>query len=232
LLTNHQSRFAGYHFVNAPWSDIITLEDLDQVTGELILTYRDSADKPVVLDEDRYETYREPDHPRYFFRRLMWASLLSGGHSTYGGFRTYEAHAVPENGKDTADVRGIQGYYDGSITLSGGNDFVHIHRFFEDARIALAGLVPDDDFTGGDPSRIKCIRDEKVCVIYLANPDHPSPDKARASEKIPQVQVLLSGATARWFNPSTGKWYDGFQLGKGTQTLRAPSGGDWVLLLR
>jgi hypothetical protein len=31
-------------------------------------------------------------NPRYFVRRLMWASLLSGGHATYGGGRTYEAY--------------------------------------------------------------------------------------------------------------------------------------------
>jgi hypothetical protein len=162
----------------------------------------------------------------------MWANLLSGGHATYGGFHTYEAHATSDHGKDTADVRGIQGYYDGNIRLSGGDDFVHIQRFFKDTRITLAGLVPDDDFPGGDPSRIKCIRDEKVSLIYLANPDHPSPEKATASEDIPQVEVLLPGATARWFNPSTGKWYRKFRLGKGSHKLIAPSGGDWVLLLR
>ncbi len=83
LLTNHQSRFKGYHFIHAGWSDITTLEDLDQVKGELLLQYRKTSGVPVVLDEDRYETYREPKHPRYFFRRLMWASLFSGGFATY-----------------------------------------------------------------------------------------------------------------------------------------------------
>ncbi|HUT19531.1 MAG TPA: hypothetical protein VM366_10250, partial [Anaerolineae bacterium] len=32
---------------------------------------------PVVNDEDRYEFYRPPACPRYFFRRLMWGSLSS-----------------------------------------------------------------------------------------------------------------------------------------------------------
>ena len=78
LLTNHQSRFRGDGFVNEPWSDIITVHDLDQVAGELILEYREKGSAPVVLDEDRYEHWRKPQNPRYFFRRLMWASLLSG----------------------------------------------------------------------------------------------------------------------------------------------------------
>ena len=232
LLTNHQSRFSGYHFPDARWSDITTLEDLDQVTGALILKYRSMSDAPVVLDEDRYETYREPQYPRYFFRRLMWASLLSGGHATYGGYRTYEPHAISENGIDTADVRGIQGYYDGSAKLVGANDFVHIHRFFQDAQLTLTGLTPDDAFAGGNPAHFKCIRNEKVCVIYLANPDHPSPGSAMAANTIANIEVSIPAATARWFSPSSGKWSEEVQLPKGIQNLKAPSGGDWVILLK
>jgi len=40
LLTNHQVRLQGYSFVNEEWSDIITLEDRDQVNGKLIQQYR------------------------------------------------------------------------------------------------------------------------------------------------------------------------------------------------
>jgi len=232
LITNHQSRFSGYQFVNANWSDITTLEDLDQVSGELIMQYRDNSTTPIVMDEDRYETYRQPEHPRYFFRRLMWASLLSGGHATYGGYRTHEAHAIENIGKDTIDVRGIQGYYDGSAKLTGGNDFIHIHRFFQDARLTLSGLTPDDGFVGGDPLQFKCIRDENVCIIYLANPDHPSPEKAKASDSIPNVELLIPDATAKWFNPSTGKWSEEKKISGGKQKLEAPSAGDWIILLR
>jgi hypothetical protein len=92
LLSNQQSRFDGYYYTHEEWSDITTIEDLDQVHGARILEYRAKARKPVVHDEDRYEVYRGPVHPRYFFRRLMWASLLSGGHTTYGGVNTFEAH--------------------------------------------------------------------------------------------------------------------------------------------
>ncbi|MCK4515810.1 MAG: DUF5060 domain-containing protein, partial [Spirochaetaceae bacterium] len=54
LITNHQHRFSGYSFVKSPWSDIVTLEDLGQVTGELVLKYRALSNAPVVLDEDRF----------------------------------------------------------------------------------------------------------------------------------------------------------------------------------
>jgi hypothetical protein len=232
LLTNHQSRFKGYHFSGAEWSDITTLEDLDQVTGELILQYRGMSETPVVLDEDRYETYREPDHPRYFFRRLMWSSLLSGGHATYGGYHTYEAHIVGEISKDSLDVRGIQGYYDGSAKLTGGNDFIHIHSFFREAQITLVGLMPDDGFVGNKPVYFKCMRDGKICLIYLANPDNSDPKAAKASVEIASIEVSTPGAIARWFNPESGKWSEEFPLGKGKQTLKAPYGGDWIILLQ
>ncbi len=232
MITNHQSRFSGYQFIDAKWSDITTLEDLDQVSGELLLEYREKSNKPVVMDEDRYETYRQPEHPRYFFRRLMWASLLSGGHATYGGYRTYEAHVIGDIGKDTIDVRGIQGYYDGSAKLTGGNDLIHIHRFFQDARLTLSGVTPDDDFVGGDPLQFKCIRDENVCIIYLVNPDNPSPENAKASDKIPNVELSIPDATVKWFNPSTGKWSEEKKISGGKQKLKAPSAGDWIILLR
>ncbi|MCP5117189.1 MAG: DUF4038 domain-containing protein, partial [bacterium] len=53
LLTNHQSRFSGYSFVSEPWSDVITIEDLDQVAGDVLLKYRAAGRAPVVNDEDR-----------------------------------------------------------------------------------------------------------------------------------------------------------------------------------
>ena len=95
LLTNHQIRFSGYAFVEAPWSDIVTIEDMDQVAGAIFAKYLPLTDDPVVNDEDRYGNYRSPKHDRYFFRRLMWSSLLSGGHASYGGLRPTNHSQVP-----------------------------------------------------------------------------------------------------------------------------------------
>ncbi len=236
LLTNHQSRFAGYHFPKADWSDITTLEDLDQVTGAVISYYRARSDAPVVLDEDRYETYREPKYPRYFFRRLMWASLLSGGHASYGGYRMYEPYSTIKPGKsgtDSADVKGIQGYYSGKAKLVGANDFVYIHQFFKDAQFTLAGLTPDDAFAGGKPTHFKCMRSKDICVIYLANPDRSSPEHAKAAQASAALELSLHAtARAKWFSPSSGKWSHELHLHQGMQNLKAPSGGDWIILLR
>ncbi|MBE0537025.1 MAG: DUF4038 domain-containing protein [Phycisphaerae bacterium] len=229
LLTNHQARFSGYGFVDAPWSDIITIEDMDQVDGRVILEYRRLGGAPIVNDEDRYEHWRNPAHDRYFFRRLMWASLLSGGFATYGGLRTYE----PYDG----NVSGVQGYYDavdaGKLER-GADDFVHIHTFFRESGLTLIGFEPDDAAVGGDPQRFKCIRRGTDCyVVYLANPDGPTPEKADAAKRVPAVTVNLAEGNFeyRWFDPRSGGWTERKATGGGRQTLTAPAAKDWVLLI-
>jgi len=228
LLTNHQSRFTGYSFVDEPWSDIVTVEDMDQVHGGIILEYREKATAPVVLDEDRYEHHREPKHARYFFRRLMWGCLLSGGHTTYGGLRTYEAY--------DGDLRGVQGYYDACEAgklADGAHDFVHIHKFFADSGLTLVNMVPGDPLVGGDPNKWKCIHDHDTFVIYLANPTGTTPETDDQSDSVASVTAQLPRGTfaVKWFDPSTGAWTQGADVNGGNLTLTAPGPGDWVLLL-
>lgn len=229
LLTNHQSRFKGYDFVDEPWSDIITLEDMDQVHGGLIAEYRAKRPVPVVLDEDRYECYRSPKHKRYFFRRLMWASLLSGGHATYGGLLTYEQY--------DGELRGMQGYYDAveAGKLAGGaDDFGHIHKFFHDTGLTLVGMIPDDTLAGSAPERCKCLRGERTLIVYLANPDDEAAEKADAGLTAPTVQVDVPERfwSARWFDPTKGDWQPLGTVRGGRQAFTAPGPGDWVLLFR
>jgi hypothetical protein len=235
LLTNHQARGTGYAFLEAPWSNVVTLEDLDQVDGRVLLKHRPLAEAPVVNDEDRYELYKPPKHPAYFFRRLMWASLFSGGHATYGGLKTYE----PYDGK----LQGVRGYADvrreGKVT--GADDFLHIHRFFSEARLTLVNMKPNDKLVNGDPLRAKCIHDENTYLIYLANPDGTKPETDNAATVPPKVALdAPSGSYAfRWFNPTSGKWHDteNAQSGRARigqerlSTLEAPGGGDWVLIV-
>lgn len=225
LLTNHQSRFSGYSFVDAPWSDIVTLEDLDQVEGALIGEYLKKGNAPVIVDEDRYELYRQPAHPRYFFRRLMWASLLSGGSATYGGLKTYEAF--------DGELAGVQGYFDHSDTLEGADDFLHIRRFFKNTGLSLAGMRPDDQALSIEPAQGKCMHGGDTYMIYLANPDDRVPETANAGTKPPVVILKLPEDTfgLRWFNPSNGSWQDGGSVRGPQARLEAPSGGDWVGLL-
>ena len=157
----------------------------------------------------------------------MWASLLSGGHTTYCGTVTFEAY----DGK----LRGIQGYYDAARAgkLEGFQDFLNLHLFFNDTGLTLVGFEPDDAFVGGRPAHRKCTRTENAAIIYLANPGGDEPKRDDMSDLVPDVTIGVErDSVARWFDPRTGLWQGPIDLAAGVQTLVAPDAGDWVLLLR
>ncbi len=233
LLTNHQRRFQGYSFTNAEWSDIITIEDLDQTDGRAVLLYWRWGDDPVILDEDRYECYRNPEHPRYFFRRLMWACLLSGGSAAYGGLRTYEAY--------DGELKGVQGYADAvnaGKLKDGAHDFQYIHKFFHDTGISLVGMIPADEMAGCDPQQYKCIHDQEKTIVYLQNPDSRNPQKANVANTKPSVSVHLPRGTytVQWYEPTTGQWLKDEKnsriTGEGEQKFSSPFSGDAILYLK
>jgi hypothetical protein len=231
LLTNHQRRFAGYSFVEAEWSDIVTIEDRDQVAGDVLLKYRaGSTGDPVVLDEDRYGLYISPRHDRTFFRRLMWASLLSGGHATYGGLNTY----LPHDGSGTNGVRGyLTAVREGALD-DGAADFPRIRRFFADTGLTLAGLEPNDAMAGGDASSVKVIAGPRTAIAYLQNADGPKPETANVRETPAACRLDLppDAWRARWYDPRTGRWIDGAVVeGGASRDFKAPFPGDAVLLL-
>jgi hypothetical protein len=236
LLTNHQKRFQGYSFVDADWSDIITLEDRDQVAGELVLKYRAlSKDDPVVLDEDRYGNYISPRHDRYFFRRLMWANLLSGGHATYGGLNTYEPYEGPRG------IKGMHGYrtavQDGRLD-DGAADFPHIRRFFNEAGLTLVGMEPNDAMGGNDGYGVKVIAGPKTIIAYLQNPDARTAETANVSETAAACRLHLPPGDwrIRWYDPRTGRWHaapDRQHISGGdTRDFKSPFVGDALLLLQ
>lgn len=245
LLTNHQSRYKGYSFVDAPWSDIITLEDADQVDGRLITEYRSKGSEPIVLDEDRYELYIKPDYPRYYFRRLMWASLFSGGHATYGGIHNYvpyEQDSISSFPKEEWHLFGVQGYFD--VGLEGADDFKFITKFFSDSGLTLVNMKPDDGLVGNDPQKAKCTHNDSTYIVYLANPDKTgelSPERktfeffktAKVDSTIPVASITLpEGAFSyKWFNPRTGDWEGSGDVDGGVVELEAPGKEDWILLL-
>ncbi len=249
LITNHQSRFKGYDHVLEPWSDLITLEDLDQVAGTLILEYRQKRKQPVVLDEDRYELYRYPAHRRYYFRRLMWASLLSGGHATYGGLKTYEPYGGQTYAGTESDVvlgfqpyagedKGVSGYFDANrkgILHQGAHDFRHIHTFFRETGLTLAGMTPEDAVAGNDPYQWKCIHDAQNYIIYLVNPSGKEPGTDYPALENPTVIMKLGKGkySIKWFDPDTGAWYQDQEAAGGKAvSLTAPGPEDWILWLK
>lgn len=233
LLSNHQARFTGNSFADAPWSDIITLEDRDQVAGALLLQYRTVGNDPVVLDEDRYGIYISPKHDRYFFRRLMWASILSGGHATYGGLATYEPFAGADK------IKGVQGYLtavrEGRLD-DGAADFRHIRNFFAEAGLTPVGLQPNDAMAGNDGHSVKVLAGDKTIIAYLQNPDSPAPEAANVAETSASCRLHLpaGGWRVRWFDPRSAQWHanEGREaISSGSHNFKSTFPGDAVLLL-
>lgn len=223
LITSHQQRSTGYDFIDAEWSDLVTLQDLDQASGERVREYRERAADPVILDEDRYERYRGPDHPRYFFRRLCWATLLSGGHPTYGGNRTFE----PYDG----DEQGVRSYDDSGLV--GMDDFGRIHSFFEETELSLAGLDPDTGIVADEPDRVVCCRDDRVYLAYFANPtgDDPETDAVRTEPQSATLDLPAGEFAVQWHDPATGEWIHRERIVGGRHEFTTPTGGDWILVL-
>lgn len=235
LITNHQGRLEGYSYTKAKWSDIVTLETFDEVNGKIIQKYLKEVNTPIVLDEDRYETYSPPENKRYFFRRLMWASLFSGGSATYGGLKSWEAY-------DGDMIKGINAYFDAckdGRLEKGAHDFRRIHEFFEYFDIELIGMktaYKDDTIFINGKKDVIIIKNEEIILAYFSN---PNTEKVRiAKESTSSTKVLLNlpkkDWTVQWFNPKEGGENSILKentLG-GVEEFETPKGGDWILVLK
>lgn len=233
LLTNHQMRFSGYAFIDAPWSDIVTVEDMDQVSGAIFdKLYTKTAD-PIVNDEDRYGIYRSPQHDRYYFRRLMWSSLLSGGHATYGGLETYEAFAGREQ------TKGLQGYQTAvaaGLLDDGAHDFRFISQFFREAGIELTGMRPTPEMVGELSQQFSVISSRQQIIVYAHQPSTDKPQLAEVLESEANIKLSLPAGDwqVRWYDPRSGRWIpsDTVAVSNSPTSLVAPFTGDAVLLLQ
>ncbi len=231
LITNHQARYEGYSFVDSNWSDIITLEDLDQVGGDLLRTYRSkSSNDAVVLEEDRYEYYKGAKHPGYFFRRLFWSGLFAGGHVTYGGLASYEA------GEAGNDIKGVQGYLDakkGSFPLRGADQFQYIHKFFSDSKRTLVGFYPQQSWVKEGSKKLAVMTNGSDILIYIANPASEDIENSPASSQPFSFELTLPDEgiefSLLWFNPRNGEWLADESLPRSSRAIiTTPVGGDWV----
>ena len=95
-------------------------------------------------------------------------------------------------------------------------------------------MIPDDDLVGSDPLRWKCIHNENIHIIYLANPSGDTPETDDASDAVPDVTVSLpeEQVSVAWFNPSSGAWQQDDDCNGGRRVFTAPGSGDWVLLIQ
>ncbi len=238
-----QNRFSDFVFADESWCDFLSISHIGQITGETVLKHRALANKPTALDEDRSESEDPPNFARYYFRRLFWGTLLSGGHPTYAGLRTNSSYDDHQGG--------IQGYYDACNNgrlKQGAHDFLQIRKFFLDTGINLIRWIPDDVMSGSNPLLVKSMRspDNNECIAYIANPDSHSghsPDRLEglhtdkiscASETFTTFTLELPFSTGivKWFSPTTGEWKGQTETTKNSTTLLTPAPGDWVVWIK
>lgn len=243
LITVAGKRFDPPAFAKTKWQSMLSLSSLGQVTGEAILAERSKYAKPILLVEDRGEHRYEPRFPRFYFRRLFWGVLLSGGLPTYSGLNT--------DASSDRNRNGIEGYYDscnrGHLRF-GAHDLLKIKKFFSDTQISLENWKPDDPHSGANPLLVKSMisSDESQCIAYIANPEsfaghNPARYEGMHSDQISDasptfttftLELPFSSGKAKWFNPSTGEWTGSADVTKHSTTLLTPTPGDWVVWVK
>ncbi len=236
LLTSHQRRDTGYSYAVENWTDIISLETLDELNGDDIKNWR-MYNKPVIIAEDRYSWYRWPDNPPYFYRRLLWTSILSGGYATWGEHDcSYATNAEFEANADPTCHR-----------FGGKKEFKYIYKLFLNYSIPFWEMAPHDELVSPGNKCLAKLGD--IYIIYIPNPnsgepytydygcggpDHNSVNSNKVIISI-AVNLISFGSTtvyAMWYNPRTGKFIKTDTVNGGsTLTLTAPDIEDWVIII-
>ncbi|MGH8543703.1 MAG: DUF5060 domain-containing protein [Gammaproteobacteria bacterium] len=164
------------------WSTYIHIENDYNVSASYADEYA-SIPVHVFAGEDRYEhdyVDKEPMFPQYYYRRLFWSWLLSGGSANYAGRYPY-IHPYTQTGKLPAVVQGAR--YDRKLV--GADSIKHIKPFFAKHDISLDGWRSCDNivykasgvfskiegFFKKDSRRVKCIKSESSKNILLYHPN-------------------------------------------------------------
>ena len=199
-------------FANSAWTTFLHYETKDAVAA-------DEADRSAShhkftwCGEDRYETYIPPAQARYFFRRLMWAWLLSGGSACYGGAWD---KVIP--------------YSAGRFT--GLDSIAPITRYLATRDIDLGLFVCDDSMaddplaTGKDRPQA-CHRESSEYLIYHPNGTGTAEGVNVNAERTASFKFDLTGmrgeGKVEWFKCLDGTIADGGTVqGGAVRTLTAP----------
>lgn len=161
------------------WEDYLDDELFSEIDANIVDFY---AEYPIHIyySEDWYETPivapNPPADPDYYFRRMYWAVMLSGGSFAYGA-----RHAVIHPYFQTGELEyPIQGrFYDQQLV--GLDSVPFILPFFVDRSIDLAFFVADDPLAqdpnppqpegNTGPSRLQLMRRAYAeFLVYLPNP--------------------------------------------------------------
>ncbi|MCM8787625.1 MAG: DUF5060 domain-containing protein [Candidatus Omnitrophica bacterium] len=230
LLSFGPTRDMNFCFTSSAdnWVSYITLETSYDLSADKIQT-NSTLPLPIYNEEDYYETYNPPTNPRYFYRRLLWSWLLSGGSATYGG-----------------DWDALTPY--SQTNLVGLDSIPFISSYFTDRHIDLALFQPADELVqqinaptpegNNGPSRPQAARrGNEEFIVYIPNAANgevsgftdgtiSSAETSRRqaildNTKTPTVEVNLSNITGM-FRVEWYRAYDGF-----SQKGSSVAGGDY-----
>ncbi len=212
-------RNTGSPFAGNAWTTFLHFETLDALAA-------DEADGNASLNkftwcgEDRYETYLPPTNNRYFFRRLMWAWLLSGGSACYGGDWDTTTPYDDTNFVGLDSVRYIKGYFESrSIDLG---------SFAYDDRLATDVQAP-----GKDRPQV-CNKGTAEYIIYHPNGTETGASVNVNADRTATFDLNLSAASGtfdvEWFRCLDGVTAHGSTVAGGAvRTLTAPWTGQDVV---
>jgi len=234
-------------FITTPWHTYITAysdtdisaQQMDGTTGlpenwpahTETFQYA-SQSQPTFNTEDMYETRCDDDvacadtdyklikSPDYFFRRLFWASLLSGSGATYGSDSTWPGFATYVTATYTTTLSPYVG-----IPLVGLNSLQNIPSILRDARIDLGRFIPADTLVPKSDSgqwaefdRAQVARrGVQEILAYIPNtapasplvPNQKTRRGAAAATTGKTINVDMTAFTntvyaVTWYNPTTG----------------------------
>ena len=242
LSTGH-ARKVPFYFGAEDWVTYLHLEDNYNLDASAYKLYHSLA-KPVFLGEDRYEQDRvnlDPQHMRYYQRRLFWSWLLSGGSANYGG-RWWVLHPYSQTGKrpTTAPWRDPTPF---TAQLTGLDSVPCIKRYFEERKIELSDFEPDHGLVS-DPdvsqkTRVPKLmrRGTKEYLIYHPNAAADGKTARCQADRTARLRLNLRAATGKfkleWYRARDGVALDGGTVEGGAYLeLVSPwEGADVVLRL-
>jgi len=244
------------------WLTYLHIEKYSEIDAAIVDSYYAQVyDVHLFYGEDWYEQSVEhsgldPVNPSYYYRRLFWSALLSGGSSNYGG-RYPVIHPYSQSGSLDYQVRDYT-YEDDPLV--GLDNILALKAFFVSRHIDLAYFVPNDSIATDldpadsegtpDPSRPQAAyrTDFSEYLIYLPNADdeeqaggteHSSAAMSRLMaapnpDKIPRVRIQLPASTyaVQWIRARDGHtiYADPVITPTGPVSLTAPWQGEDVVL--
>lgn len=217
MRTTGARRGTGAPFADDPRVQFLHFETIDALGADPTALGR-KLKKYAWCGEDRYSTYKAPTHKTYFFRRLMWAWIISGGSACYGG--------------DWDNS--------GSFHFTGTESFKHINNYFNSRNIDM-GKFTDADAIGINVNDNK-IPANRLQVARRGNAEfliyHPNNEGGgqgvNAKNAKARMKINLPGGnyTTEWFNPASGSKSKGANVSGGrTVDLTSPFNGDVILRL-